>query len=91
VHAPAWQAPSEHIVPSAFTGLEHAPVIVSQVPVSWHSSGTEQTTGVPAVHVPAWQTSVWVQALPSSQDELSALVGLEHAPVPGLQAPGVWH
>ena len=40
---PAWQVsvcvqpfPSEHELPSALAGFEHAPVVVSHVPAEWH-------------------------------------------------------
>lgn len=43
LHAPAWQVsvcvhalPSVQLVPSAFAGLEQAPVDVSHVPATWH-------------------------------------------------------
>jgi hypothetical protein len=35
--------------------------------------------------------SLWLQALPSSQDEPSSLAGFEHAPVAGSQTPATWH
>jgi hypothetical protein len=91
VHVPDWQVPSEHGALSSFAGFEQTPVFLSQVPSSWQSSEAEQTTGVPVVHTPAWQTSVCVQALPSSQGESSALTGLEHTPVAASLAPVVWH
>jgi hypothetical protein len=92
VHVPDWHVPSEHGAPSSFAGSEQTPVVASQVPTSWQSSDAEQTTGVPAVHTPAWQVSVCVQALPSSQGESSsALAGVEHTPVTASQAPVVWH
>lgn len=91
LQVPDWHSPSEHIVPSLFSGLEHTPLVGSQTPASWQSSKAEQTTRVFAVHMPAWQLSSSVQALPSSQDELSALAGLEHRPVAESQAPITWH
>jgi hypothetical protein len=90
LHVPDWQVPSEHGALSAFAGLEQSPVFASHVPTSWQSSEAEQTTGAPAAHTPAWQVSTWVQALPSSQGESSALAGLEQ-PVAASQAPVVWH
>src|SRR5690242_15194605 len=87
VHVPAWQVsvcvqplPSLHMLPLALLGLEHTPVAMLQVPSSWHWSIAVQTTGLAPVHVPAWQVSVCVQALPSLQAVLSALLGLEHMP-----------
>jgi hypothetical protein len=91
VQVPDWQVPSEHGALSSFAGSEQTPVVVSQVPTSWQSSEAEQTTGVPALHTPAWHVSTWVQALPSSQGESSALAELEHTPVAASQAPVVWH
>src|SRR5438093_1270414 len=88
VQAPAWQesvgvdaVPSVEEVPFALAGLEQVPVDVLQVPAVWHWSWAVQTTGFGPVQVPAWQESVWVQALPSSQVVPSALAGLEHEPV----------
>ena len=78
-------------MPSGLAGLEQVPVVGLQVPASWHWSGALQTTGVSPVHVPAWQVSLRVQALPSSQLVPSDLAGLEHAPVVGLQVPASWH
>ena len=40
--------------------------------------------------MPAWQASVCVQALPSSQVLPSALTGLSHMPVVGSQVPASW-
>ena len=52
VQTPAMHCPPGHGVPSAFSGLEHAPVAASQLPGSWQSSGAGQTTGAPR-HSPA--------------------------------------
>src|SRR3989442_1498804 len=44
------------------------------------------------MHLPFWQVSVCVQALPSLQAvPLVLFVGAEHTPVAGLQVPGSWH
>jgi hypothetical protein len=40
------------------------------------------------VHVPAWQTSVCVQASSSSQPVPFGFEGFEQTPVAGLHAPG---
>jgi hypothetical protein len=45
--------------------LEHWPELGSQVPATWHWSDAEHTMGLLPVHVPLWQVSVCVQALPS--------------------------
>jgi hypothetical protein len=98
VQVPAWQVsvwvqalPSLQVVPSAALGLEQMPVVVSQVPATWHWSEAVQTTGFPPVQTPATQVSVWVQALPSSQVVPSAFCGLVHSPVPGMHVPASWH
>ena len=59
--------PSLQTTPFAFAGFEHAPVVVLQVPTSWHWSLATHTTGLVPEHTPAWQVSVWVQAFPSLQ------------------------
>jgi hypothetical protein len=73
-HAPAWQVsvwvqavPSSQAVPSGWAKIVQTPVLGSQAPsvVSWHGSLVVHSTGVPPTHAPAWQVSVWVQALPS--------------------------
>jgi hypothetical protein len=79
--------PSLQALPSTLTGLEHAPAVGSQVPATWHWSATVHITGFDPTHAPAWQVSVCVQALPSSQVLPSALAGLVQAPVVGLQVP----
>jgi hypothetical protein len=42
-------------------------------------------------HVPDWQASPVVQLLPSLHDVPSPAIGLEQAPVEGLQVPAEWH
>src|SRR5438552_2479200 len=90
VHVPAWQVsvrvqalPSLQAAPSGFAGLEQVPVAGSQLPAAWHWSAGAQTTGFMPVHVPAWQVSVRVQALPSLQAAPSGFAGLEQVPVDG--------
>ena len=83
--------PSLHVVPLALAGLEHWPDVVSQEPTLWHWSDAVQVTGLAPVHVPDWQASVWVQALPSLHDVPFALAGLEHWPVAESQVPASWH
>src|SRR5438034_10143598 len=78
-------------VPLLAFGLEHWPVVVSQVPATWHWSEAVQTTGLLPVQTPLWQVSVCVQALPSLQVVPLAFAGLEHVPVVGEQVPAVWH
>src|SRR2546421_257729 len=54
-----------HVVPSGAAGFEQAPVPGLHVPATWHWSLAVQVTGLLPVHVPLWQVSVWVHALPS--------------------------
>src|SRR6266481_7487579 len=98
MQVPAWQVsvwvqalPSLQAVPSAFCGVEQVPLAGSQTPATWHWSSALQTTGFAPVQVPAWQVSVWVQALPSLQATPSALAGLEQVPLAGSQVPATWH
>src|SRR2546425_1069206 len=94
---PAWQVsawvqalPSLQAVPSALCGVEQVPLAGSQTPATWHWSSALQGTGFAPVQVPAWQVSVWVQALPSLQAVPSALAGVEQVPVAGSQKPAAW-
>src|SRR3989442_381354 len=96
--APAWQgagwvhaSPSLPALPFASSGLEQRPFAGSQMPASWHWSRAVQTTGLAPTQAPAWQVSVWVQALPSLQVVPSALSGLEQVPLAGSQVPATWH
>src|SRR5438094_23418 len=96
VHVPLWPVsvcvqalPSSHAEPSAFGGLEDALAIWLQVPTSWHWSEAVQTTGLEPVHIPLWQVSVCVQALPSLHAVPFVFGGLEQVPVEGLQVPAV--
>src|SRR5206468_1418011 len=97
-HTPALQVsftvqkrPSSQAVPSALSGLEQLPLAGSQVPASWHWSGVAQATGSVPAQTPAWQESVWVQALPSLQGVPLALAGVEQNPLAGSQTPASWH
>jgi hypothetical protein len=70
VQAPAWQvsaplqvSPSLHEVPSVTLACWQ-PVAGAQVSVV-HGLASLQSSGVPEVHVPAWQVSPPLQALPS--------------------------
>jgi hypothetical protein len=98
VQAPAWQVsvcvqalPSLQAVPFALAGFEQMPLAGSQAPAVWHWSGVAQVTGFVPVQAPAWQVSVWVQALPSLQVVPSGLAGLVHAPLTVSQTPATWH
>ena len=51
-----------------------------------------QTTGFDPTHEPAWQVSVWVQALLSLHAVPFGFgVAAEHMPVSGMQVPGLLH
>src|SRR5205809_53173 len=98
VHIPACQEsvrvqalPSLQAAPSGFAGLEQVPVAGSQLPAAWHWSAGAQTTGFMPVHVPAWQVSVRVQALPLLPYATLFRSGLEQVPVAGSQVPAAWH
>src|SRR2546422_1080409 len=61
VQVPLWQLspvvqarPSLQLVPSDLAGFEQRPVVVSQVPATWHWSRAVPATHVP-VQVPLWQ------------------------------------
>src|SRR5947208_2849499 len=83
--------PSSQPVPSGLAGLLQAPVVGSQVPAVWHWSEAVHTTGFAPTQMPAWQASVCVQALASSQLVPLGLAGLLQAPDAGSQVPAVWH
>ncbi len=94
--APAWQVslcvqalPSLQGAPLDLTGLLQVPVAGLQVPAEWHWSEAVHTTGFVPTQAPAWQVSLCVQSLPSSQGAPLDLAGLLHAPVAGLQVPAV--
>jgi hypothetical protein len=50
-------------------------------------SKVTQSVAGPPTHTPLKQTSAVVQTLPSSQEVLSGLLGLEQTPLAGLQVP----
>ena len=83
--------PSLQVAPLALFGLLHVPFAVSHVPASWHWSSALHTTGLLPVHVPVWQVSVCVQALPSLHVEPLVLFGLLQTPVAGAHVPTSWH
>jgi hypothetical protein len=98
LHSPAWQVspvvqllPSLQIVPLGAFGFVHMPVPGLHAPTSWHWSSAVQVTGLPPVQTPAWQVSVCVHLLPSSQPVSSGAAGFEQAPVLGVQVPATWH
>src|SRR5437879_3587963 len=98
MQAPAWQvsvcvqaSPSVQALPPVLFGLEQVPLAGSQVPATWHWSRAVQTTGVVPTQAPAWQVSLWVQALPSLEEVPCALVGGEQVPLAGSQVPATWH
>jgi len=98
VQTPLWQVsvcvqalPSLQVLPLAFAGLEHVPVVGEHVPATWHWSEAVQTTGLLPVHVPFWHVSVCVQAFPSLHVAPFAFAGFEQRPVAGLHVPATWH
>src|SRR5438132_1257086 len=98
VHTPLSQVsvwvqelPSLQAVPLAFGGFEHAPVLVLQIPASWHWSDAVQRIGLEPVQLPLWQVSVWVQGLASLHGTPSSFAGSEQLPVAGSQVPASWH
>ena len=98
VQVPLWHEslcvhafPSLQVVPLAALGFEHVPVLGSQVPAAWHWSLAVHVTGFKPVHVPFWQASVCVHALPSLHVVPFDAVGFEQAPVLGLHVPATWH
>ena len=68
----------------------HEPLFGSQNPAKWHWSGGWQVTSDVGVQTPPMQRSPLVQRLLSSQNELSAFVGVEQKPVVVLHEPAVW-
>src|SRR5882672_11391451 len=97
MQAPLWQLspvvqerPSLQPLPFGLAGFEQRPVVVSQMPATWHWSRAVQTSGVP-VQVPLWQLSADVQAKPSLQLVPSDLAGFEQRPVVVSQVPARWH
>jgi hypothetical protein len=96
-HVPAVQTspvvhafPSLQAVPSGAVTFEQVPVLGLHVPATWHWSEGAHVTVVPA-HAPLVHTSLVVHALPSLHVVPFVAVGLEHAPVLGLQVPAAWH
>ena len=79
--------PSLHAVPFCAAGFVHCPVEALHVPATWHWSEAVHTTGFEPVHVPLWQVSVCVQALPSLHAVPFVAAGLLHWPVEALQVP----
>jgi hypothetical protein len=50
-----------------------------------------QTVAVPDAHVPDWQLSPFVHALPSAHDVPLVAIGFEQKPVPVSHTPATWH
>jgi hypothetical protein len=80
-----------HTVPSAAAGFEHVPFAWLHVPATWHASLAVHVTGFDPVHVPFWQLSLCVQALPSLQVVPLAAIGFEQEPVMASHVPATWH
>src|SRR5207248_1149783 len=95
---PIWQvsvcvqaSPSVQVVPFAAAGFELRAVEGLHGAAPWHGSEAVQTTGLEPAHVPFWQVSVCVQALPSLQVVPLTAAGFEQLPVEGSQVPATWH
>jgi len=84
VHLPL---PLAQLVPFGAIGFEHVPVVGSQAPTAWHWSEAVHVTGFEPTHVPLWQVSVRVHALPSLQPVPLATAGFEQAPLVGSHVP----
>jgi hypothetical protein len=81
---------SSHVAPG-FGGFEHIPVVVLQVPATWHSSSAVHTTASLPTQLPcALHLSVFVHALPSLQ-VAPGFGGFVHIPVAESHVPAVWH
>jgi hypothetical protein len=92
--------PSSHSSPASTMPLpqvvqpveaEQEPVAGLHVPAVLQPGDGVQATGFVPVQVPPWQTSLPVQAFPSSHDAPLAFAGLVHAPEEGSQVPTSWH
>jgi hypothetical protein len=90
-HVSLWvQAfPSLQAVPFVAAGFEQEPLVGSHVPTTWQESEAGHVFGFAPMHVPTWQLSVCVHALPSLHAVPSASGGFEQTPVPGSQLPAV--
>src|SRR5438093_261412 len=84
-------SPASHGAPLRLAGLLQTPDAGWQVPAVWHWLAAVHTTGFSPTQAPAWQVSLCVHALASSQLLPLGLAGLLQAPVAGLQTPAVWH
>src|SRR5438552_303223 len=94
---PAWQvsvcvqaSPSAQALPSALSGLEHAPLAGSQTPAAWHWSRAAHTTGRSEVRRQGKRVAVWVRASTSAKALPSALSGLEEVLFAGSQSTAAW-
>ncbi len=83
--------PSSQLVPLGAGGLEHSPLVGSHAPAAWHWSLAMQTIALLPVHVPPWQASACVHALPSLHATPSGNRGFEQDPELGSQVPATWH
>src|SRR5262245_35060917 len=89
--SPVVQAlPSSQGEPFGFGAFVQWPPSGLQTPPSLQPSPDGQTTGAPAVQLPAWQESPDVQRLPSSQAVPFGLAICEHWPVVGSHVPASW-
>jgi hypothetical protein len=73
--------PSSHAAPAGLGAPPvHVPLLGSQVPADVQAEAPEHWTGLAPTHLPAWQVSVCVQALPSLQPPPSAAGVWTHLP-----------
>jgi hypothetical protein len=79
---------SLQLVPFEAAGLEHEPLVGSQVPATWHWSLAVQVTGFEPVQVPVWHAYRWLHlSVPVQPVPSGTTVCAEHVPVEGLQVP----
>jgi len=88
VSVPLQKSPSSQ--EALLGGFEQPTPAVQMSSVQTLPSPQRASFGVPA-QTPPVQTSVTVQATPSSHPVPSGWAGFEHVPVSGSQAPSSWH
>src|SRR3989442_580171 len=81
---------SSQRVPLGLAGLLQAPVVNEPATAEMYSFALLHTTAFEPTQTPAWQASVCVQALASSQRAPLGWAGLLQAPDAGSQVPAVW-
>src|SRR5258705_364724 len=78
-------------VPLGAAGFEQLPDAGSHVPATWHWSLALQMTGLLPVQTPAWQVSVWVQALASDQEGAVGAAGVDLGGGGGTHENATWN